>query len=252
MLTRRPLNVAVLCSRRAPGLLQLLTRSPRRGVAWNIACCLTSEENFDEAERVQRLGVPVVAHPVRRFYFERQQNARIGSLSVRAEYDRRTLDLLQSFSPDVVLLAGYLLVLTAPMLDAFDGRIVNVHHSDLLQRDRFGAPRYPGLRAVRDAIVAGETETRSTAHLVTERLDAGRPLVRSWAFPVPPVAAWARAQGAADVLRPVIWAHQEWMLRSAFGPLLARALDLVATEQLDAAVEVLVEPDARTRDLVHA
>ena len=75
----------------------------------------------------------------------------------------RTVELLRSHEPDLVILAGYLWLLTQPMLSAFENRIVNVHHADLRLRTASGAVRYPGLRAVRDAILAGEAETRCTA-----------------------------------------------------------------------------------------
>ena len=77
-------------------------------------------------------------------------------------------------------------------------------------------------------ILAGERETRCTAHLVTDRLDEGPILARSAPFPVPEIAGWARSHGEHDVLRRVIWAHQEWMLRAAFGPLMERAIESLA------------------------
>jgi hypothetical protein len=42
------------------------------------------------------------------------------------------------------------------------------------------------------------------------------------------VAGWAREHAAADVLKSVIWAHQEWMLRDAFGPMIAAVVELAA------------------------
>ena len=220
-----PFRVAVLCSRRAPGLAHLLTQT--RATGWNIVCCLSSEHTFEEEHLAEQHDVPVIHHPVHRFYMERDAQARFSDLRLRAEYDARTAELLGRYSPDVILLAGYLLLLTEPMLDAFAGRIINVHHSDLLLRGADGAPRYPGLRAVRDAILAGERETRCTSHIVTPRLDDGPPLLRSKPYVVPDVVQWARSAGADDVLRKAIWAHQEWMLRSAFGPLMEETLDLV-------------------------
>jgi folate-dependent phosphoribosylglycinamide formyltransferase PurN len=227
MLTTAPLRIAVLCSRRAPGLLHLLTRADRGGLDWQIVCCVTSEERFEEQTRVERLGVPVISHSVRRFYARHAPAAPLSELRTREAYDRCSVDILQAYEPDLVILAGYLLLLTRPMLAAFPQRVVNVHHSDLLLRDASGAPRYPGLRAVRDAIRAGERETRSTSHLVTEVLDDGPLLLRSPAFAVADVAAWALAHGEEDVLKRVIWAHQEWMLRAAFGPLMEHTIDLL-------------------------
>lgn len=222
----RPLRVAVLCSHRAPGLVDLLDRDPRRGGAYGIVCCVTSAGGFAEERGVEQRGVPCLAHSVREFCAER--GVRLTDLQARAEYDLETLLLLDPFDPDLIVLDGYLLLLTRPILDAFDGRIVNVHHSDLTLRDRSGHPKYPGLRAVRDALAAGETETRATAHVVTERVDDGPVLLRSWAFAAPPVARWAVERDAHDVLRAAAWAHQEWMLREAWPPMLARTIELAA------------------------
>lgn len=219
-----PLRVGVLCSHRAPGLLHLLDHDCRRGTAYQIVCCITSDTSFAEQARVERRGVPCLAHP---FAQHRQaRDAAFRDMTVRAEYDAATAGILRHYRVDVVVLAGYLLILTAPMLEAFDGRIINVHHSDLLRRTPEGRARYPGLRAVRDAIRAGEKETRATAHVVTAQLDEGPVLVQSSAYPVPPVAAWAREREDWDVFKSVVWAHQEWMLRDAWGPLLAGALEM--------------------------
>jgi folate-dependent phosphoribosylglycinamide formyltransferase PurN len=225
MLTN-PLRAAVLCSRRAPGLAHLLAR-PRCSREWEIVCCVTSEDTFDDLQIATRHHLTVIHHPVHRFYMQHAPQARFGDLAVRAEYDLRTTELLAPYAPDVVVLAGYLLLLTHPMLDAYPSQIINVHHSDLLLRDASGAPRYPGLRAVRDAILAGEHETRCTSHVVTHDLDDGPVLARSNAYLVPDIIRWARAtDGAEDVLRKAIGAHQEWMLRSAFGPLMEQSLNL--------------------------
>lgn len=228
MLTADCARVAILCSGRAPGLAHLLKREQGRVVGWDIVCCLTSADSFEGEAEVAAAQVPVVRHPVKRFYATHAPHRRLGDLEVRAGYDRETRRLLQAYQPDLIVLAGYLLLLTRPMLDAYPQRIINVHHSDLAQRDASGRPRYPGLRAVRDAILAGETETRSSTHLVTACVDDGPVLLRSAAYPVPEVARWAIATGEHDVLRRVIWAHQEWMLRSAFGPLLEQSIERMA------------------------
>jgi phosphoribosylglycinamide formyltransferase-1 len=225
MLTVDVARVAVLCSGRAPGLPHLLKREQGRVVGWDIVCCLTSAEAFEGEADVASAGIPIVRHPVDRFYAAHAPHRRLSDLTVRERYDRETRHLLDAYQPDLIVLAGYLLLLTGPMLDAYPLRIINVHHSDLAQRNARGGPRYPGLRAVRDAILAGETETRSSTHLVTECVDDGPVLMRSRAFAVPDVARWALANGEHDVLRRVIWAHQEWMLRSAFGPLLEQSIE---------------------------
>lgn len=214
-------RVAVLCSHRAPGLLYLLNRAADRSVTFDIACVVTSDPTFAEENRVERRGIPTIAHPIGAF---------AGS---RADYDARTVKILEPFMPDLVLCDGYLFLLTAPMLNAYRSRIVNLHFSDLTLRNPDGSPRFPGLRAVRNSLAAGCTETRATVHLVNEEPDAGPPLVVSWPYPVSPMVESLRTLEAADVLKAYTFAHQEWMLRTVSGPLLAAALRLIATSRLD-------------------
>jgi folate-dependent phosphoribosylglycinamide formyltransferase PurN len=204
--------------------MHLLTQAAGRGDAWDVVCVASSEETFEHEDTLTRTAVAIEHHAVRPFYAKHAPHARLCDRTVRAEYDLAMVQRLQPYRPDIVILAGYLLVLTEPMLDAFPGRIINVHHSDLALRKASGAPRYPGLRAVRDAILAGERETRSSVHLVTRDLDDGPVILRSRPYLVPEVARWAIATGEHDVLRRVIWAHQEWMLRTSFGPLMEQAL----------------------------
>jgi folate-dependent phosphoribosylglycinamide formyltransferase PurN len=132
-----------------------------------------------------------------------------------------------------VLLDGYLFVLTRPVLDAFCNRILNLHFSDLTIRRTDGSPAYAGVRAVRDAIADGQTDTCATVHLVNDEPDAGQPIVRSWPFEVAPLVARARRWNAYDVIKAYAYAHQEWMLRDAAAPLLSAALRLVIEGQVD-------------------
>jgi folate-dependent phosphoribosylglycinamide formyltransferase PurN len=223
----RPLRVAVLCSHRAPGLLYLLNQSPDRGVAFEIVCCLTSETTFAEEVRVERRGVPTIVHPLHDFYAA-QGGARIADMHVRARYDAETIRLIEPYFPDVVVLDGYLYVVTDVLMNAFPSRIINLHFSDLTFRRRDGGPMFPGIRAVRDTIAAGCHETRATVHLVDAEPDAGAPIVRSWPFPVSPLVEELRAQNAAEVLKAYVFAHEQWMMRTVSGPLLAAGLRLLA------------------------
>jgi folate-dependent phosphoribosylglycinamide formyltransferase PurN len=220
------LRVAVLCSRRAPGLVPFLEHDRWRGSRYEVVCCLTSSEAFDEDADVERRGVPCIPHLIRPFC--RERGVGLSDLEVRAEYDAVTLGLLAPFRPDLIVLDGYLLLLTEVFLEAYANRTVNIHHGDLSLRSGGGAPKYPGLRAVRDALLAGEIETRASAHIVTPQLDDGPVILRSWSFPVSPVVQWARQHEATDILKACAWAHQEWMLRSAWQPMLTSTIELAA------------------------
>lgn len=89
----------------------------------------------------------------------------------RAAYDHRMADLLRAERPDLVVLAGYMRIVGPAILEAFPGRIVNVHPSLL--------PAFKGLDAVGQAHAAGVAEAGCSTHLVTSDLDGGPVLLQA-------------------------------------------------------------------------
>jgi folate-dependent phosphoribosylglycinamide formyltransferase PurN len=203
-------RAAVLCSKRAPGLDYLL-RHPDFRTMYDVACVVTT----DNAPIPGDAGVPLIHHSPRAF-------------DVRAEFDAITAQMLQDFDVDVVVLLGYVYILTEPMLEAFPGRILNVHDADLTLLGSDGRRRYTGLHSTRDAILAGERETRSTLHVVTEEVDAGPIVALSESFAVAPLVRDALALGALDMIRAYAYAHREWMMRRAWGPMVVAELEKLA------------------------
>ena len=228
-----PLRVGLLCSRRAPGLGYLISHDANRGRLYDLACCLTSEEAFEDQATAAAGGVPVITHPIRTFC--RSRSWRVSDPVGREAYDAEMAERLARYDLDLVVLTSYLYRLSEPMLAAFRHRIVNIHHSDLTLRNQDGSPRLPGIRAVHLALHDGLNETRATVHLVTRELDQGPPFLRSWAFPVSPLVGHALCSGADDVFRAYAYAHQEWMIRATWGPLASVAIELVARRHVDLA-----------------
>ncbi len=227
----------MLTSRRAPGLGDLVEAADRPGAAFEIVALLASHAGSDALAQARSAGIPARLHDAAAFCAER--GSKVGDLSVRPEYDRATLEILAPFRPDLVVLCGYLLLVTAPLLEAFPDRIVSVHDADLRVIGPGGHPAWPGLHATRDAIEGGAAETRTTLHVVTDDLDAGPPLLVSWAFPVHGMVAMG---GPRDVVRAYAYAHRGWMMQSAWGPLLVRAAELFARGA------IRVRPDGATVD----
>jgi phosphoribosylglycinamide formyltransferase-1 len=95
----------------------------------------------------------------------------------RASRDRELADWLQLRGVDLVVLAGYMHLLTPSFLDRFPDRIVNVHPSLL--------PEFPGAKAIDDALAAGAQTTGVTVHYVDEGLDTGA-IIRQEPVPVEP------------------------------------------------------------------
>ena len=95
----------------------------------------------------------------------------------RAERDLVMATWLEEHGVELVVLAGYMHLLTAPFLQRFPGRIVNVHPSLL--------PAFPGMHAIADALAAGVPTTGVTIHYVDEGLDTGD-VIRQEEVPVEP------------------------------------------------------------------
>jgi phosphoribosylglycinamide formyltransferase-1 len=222
------LNVAVLTSRRAPGLEGLL-RHPMRGRLFNVTVLITSELSFPQTRVAERADVPVLVHPLRTYCDDRKVSIR--DRAERRDYDAATADMLTFLGIDTVLLLGYTYVLTEPMLCRFPRRILNIHDSDLTICRPDGTRRYTGLRSTREAIVAGEHYTRSTAHLVTAELDGGPIITMSEPYSVPRIALAAAERGDMSVIKPCAWMHRQAMMND-WGELAVRALEYLSAGAL--------------------
>jgi phosphoribosylglycinamide formyltransferase 1 len=117
---------------------------------------------------------------------------------IEAEVVRR----LQGAGAELVVLAGFMRLVKAPLLQAFPRRIINVHPSLL--------PKYPGLEAWKQALAAGETLTGCTVHYVDAGMDTGEIIAQRQVPVLPgdtPASLHARIQAAEHVLLPDVIAR---------------------------------------------
>src|ERR671925_1770761 len=126
----------------------------------------------------------------------------------RTAYDRALLDLLRGEDIDYAVLAGFMRILSAEFVRAFDGRMLNVHPALL--------PSFPGAHAVRDALEWGAKVTGVTVHFVDEEVDHG-PIV---------------FQEAVDILPGDDWDSLESRIHEVEHRLLPRAVRLLADGRL--------------------
>jgi phosphoribosylglycinamide formyltransferase-1 len=115
------------------------------------------------------------------------------------EAEEEVVRLLRDAQADFVVLAGFLRVIKSPLLEAFPGRILNIHPSLL--------PSFRGLEAWRQALEAGTPETGCTVHLVDAGVDTGRILGQARVPVLPGDSAeslHARIQAAEHALYPRI------------------------------------------------
>jgi phosphoribosylglycinamide formyltransferase-1 len=133
------------------------------------------------------VGLPVVAVASNRKEARALQRARDAGIATatfaldchatREERDLVMATWLEEHGVELVVLAGYMHLLTPPFLDRFPERIVNVHPSLL--------PEFPGAHAIDDALAAGVDTTGVTVHFVDEGLDSGT-VIRQEPVPVEP------------------------------------------------------------------
>lgn len=89
----------------------------------------------------------------------------------REDFDTALREAVSCYSADLVILAGFMRILTPVFLSEFYGRLMNIHPSLL--------PKYPGLNTHQRAIEAGDSEHGVTVHFVTEELDGGPPIIQA-------------------------------------------------------------------------
>lgn len=122
--------------------------------------------------------VGVISNKAEAYGLQRAVNAGIESavldhteFASRAEFDQALQNLINQFKPDLVVLAGFMRILTPEFVNHFLGRMLNIHPSLL--------PKYPGLHTHRRAIEAGDAEHGVTVHFVTAELDGGPAVIQA-------------------------------------------------------------------------
>jgi len=122
-----------------------------------IAVVISNKPDAPGLEAARRRGLPAVANPV--------------AGRSREAYDLSLIDILREHHVDLVCLAGYMKLLSAVFIEAFRGRILNIHPALL--------PAFPGLDAQRQALERGVKIAGCTVHWVTEEMDAGPILLQA-------------------------------------------------------------------------
>ena len=100
-----------------------------------------------------------------------------GNFSDRESFDRAVAARLDEATPDLIILAGFMRILSPWFVQHYEGRVLNIHPALL--------PKYPGLDTHARALAAGDSHHGSTVHFVTEELDGG-PRVLAGSIPVNP------------------------------------------------------------------
>jgi len=157
-------NVAVFISGRGSNLKALLEARDAGELDVNIALVISNRASAGGLEHAAEHGVPTVVLSHRDY-------------TSRKDYEVRLLELLGEYEVDVVVLAGFMRILTGHFLSQFPNRVLNIHPSIL--------PAFPGVDAQAQALEYGVAVSGCTVHFVDEGTDSG-PVIEQAVVPVFP------------------------------------------------------------------
>jgi phosphoribosylglycinamide formyltransferase-1 len=187
----RPLRVGVLVSGSGTNLQALLDAAARPGSVFSVVVVVSNVEGVRALDRARGAGVRAVVEPHKGLD--------------RAAHEERLHAQLVAAGVELVVLAGYMRVLTSTLLDRWHRRVVNVHPALL--------PAFPGMHGAKQALDHGCRVAGCTVHLVDAGVDTG-PILAQAAVPVldhdDEAALQARIQREEHRLLPAIveaWAR---------------------------------------------
>ena len=204
-------TLAILISGRGSNLKAIIDAIKRRDLDARIAVVISNRADARGIDHAIGAGIEtlIVDHK---------------AYATREDYDRALVYELRKRDVSLVCLAGFMRLLSPVLVDAFPGRILNIHPSLL--------PKFPGLHTHQQALDAGETEHGATVHFVTAQLDHG-PVLGQVAVPVLP------GDDAAGLAGRVLAREH---------PLLVATLRLLAQRRLSTGSDMQVRLDGQPLD----
>mgnify|MGYP004711991429 CR=1 FL=1 len=145
-------NIVVLISGSGSNLKAIIDACEQKRIPGTIRAVFSNKADAFGLERAREAGIPQHALAASQF-------------ASREAFDRELMHEIDAYAPDVVVLAGYMRILSAEFVQHYQGKLLNIHPSLL--------PNYPGLNTHRQALDNGDTEHGTSVHFVTEELDGG-------------------------------------------------------------------------------
>ena len=214
---KKKLRIAVLFSGRASALDYLATSDPNYKVTYEIVCAVTNKDKTVGEDLCKLLGIPCIQYNAKTFCLGNGFDGLVKDMPdfIREEYFEGILGLLVDYQPELVLLSGFMLKISKPLLGTIP--IINVHPADLRIQGDDKKPKYRGDNAVFDAMQAGEKKLASTIHVVEQELDCGQIICVS---------------DSIDVFASMNPEEtQDYMKTACDGPAYVKALEMILSEE---------------------
>ena len=146
------LSFAVFISGNGSNLQAIIDATSNGLIDGQICCVLSNKKEAYGLARAKKANIPTVV--IEHLNYEN-----------REEFDNALLQSLQKYNPDLIVLAGFMRILTPVFIKPYLGKLINIHPSLL--------PKYPGLNTHQKVIANKDTEHGVTVHFVDENLDGG-------------------------------------------------------------------------------
>lgn len=157
-------KIVVLISGSGSNLQSIIEGCQSGTIKGRIVAVVSNQSTAYGLVRAQQAGIPAACLDAKTY-------------ANRQAYDAALLSLIEQYQPDLVVLAGFMRILSPEFVTHFTGKLLNIHPSLL--------PKYPGLHTHRKALENGDKEHGTSVHFVTEELDGG-PVILQAKVPVFP------------------------------------------------------------------
>ena len=144
------MNGVVLISGNGSNLQSIIDNA--KSIDLTICCVVSNKKDAFGLKRAAKVGIPCVALDETLF------DSKLG-------FDQEIMKVIDNYQAEVIILAGYMRILSADFISKYSGKILNIHPSLL--------PKFPGLNTHQRAIDASEKKHGASVHFVTEEVDGG-------------------------------------------------------------------------------
>jgi phosphoribosylglycinamide formyltransferase-1 len=151
------MRIAVLASTRGTDLQAIIDEIKAGRLKVELACVLSNDRHCYALERAHAQGFKT-------YWVDQKDKS-------RAEFDREVVKILKSEQIDLIVLAGYMRILTPYFIGEFRGRVINIHPALL---PKYGGKNFYGDKVHEAILKSGEKETGMTIHFVEEEVDRGK------------------------------------------------------------------------------
>lgn len=163
-MTRAPCKTAVLISGSGSNLQSFIDKAETGDIDLDLCVVFSNKPDAYGLNRAKEAGIAT-------------ECLEHGAYADRETFDKAVAEILDGYSPDLIVLAGFMRILSPWFVNHYQGRVLNIHPALL--------PAYPGLDTHQRVLDAGDKWHGSTVHFVTEVLDGG-PLILQGRLPVDP------------------------------------------------------------------